>query len=162
MFGNPRTVKSLVDELAAILHHELGLPNDRGVVLLALEELKSAGLLETTVEGTELTEAPLPTPGCPQTRTCRSFRRACAVCGFRLAPTPAMASSQPTITSAQYNADKNTVFGDIASHPIQYVFSPTAQQDWNAGLTAGNQTNYTAAVTDFDGVLKALGLPPLT
>ncbi|MGC2662060.1 MAG: PqqD family protein [Bryobacteraceae bacterium] len=151
-----------VDELAAILHRELGLPNDPGVVLLSLEELKTAGLLETTVEGTELTEAP----------SRRQVARRLALAGASaalvpfvasvLAPTPAMASSQPTITSAQYNADKNTVFGDIANHPIQYAFSPTAQQDWNAGLTAGNQTNYTAAVTDFDGVLKALGLPPLT
>jgi hypothetical protein len=151
-----------IDEIATILQDGLGIPADRSMVLLALDELQSAGLLETPAESIEGAERP----------SRRQVARKLAMAGASaalvpfvasvLAPTPAMASSRPTITAQQFSTDKNTVQGDINSHLLQYAFNPTAQQDWAAGVSAGNQGNYATGVTDFNGVLKALGLPPLS
>ena len=38
-----------VNELTRILHSRLGIPADRGVVVLALEQLQAAGLLEVCI-----------------------------------------------------------------------------------------------------------------
>lgn len=82
-----------VDELAGVLHHELGIPADCGVVLLALEQLEAAGLLETPVEVEQGTER----------SSRRKVARRLALAGASaalvplvasvLAPTPAMADS---------------------------------------------------------------------
>jgi hypothetical protein len=92
-----------------------------------------------------------------------------------LAPTPARASSTTAISLQQYKTDLQTVDLDILKHGVAYAKSPTAQNDFNAGVTAGTQgvidtllgnqtgaqTEFSVAVSDFDGVLAALGLPPL-
>lgn len=85
-----------VDELARILELDLGLPAERGVVLLALSQLQDAGLLETGTE-TEQVE-----PGATRREMARRF----AVAGVSaalvpfvasvVAPTPAMAQSITT------------------------------------------------------------------
>jgi hypothetical protein len=87
-----------VNELARMLHGKLGLPADRGVVLLALEQLQAAGLLNAYQEDayqevekeTELTSR-------------REVARRLALAGVSaamvplvasvVAPTPAMAAS---------------------------------------------------------------------
>lgn len=150
-----------VDDIAGILHRGLGIPEDRSVVLLALEQLETAGLLDTSAELTEGAERP----------SRRQVARRLALVGASaalvpfvasvLAPTPAMASSRTTVTAAQYDADAITVTTDIAKDANAFASSKTAQSDYVAGLAAGGQGNYSAGVSDFDGVLSALGLPPL-
>jgi hypothetical protein len=82
-----------VNELAHMLHSKLGIPADRGVVLLALEQLQAAGLLEVSIEAEKETE-----------RTSRrEVARRLALVGVSaamvplvasvVAPTPAMAAS---------------------------------------------------------------------
>ena len=76
-----------------VLHHELGIPADRGIVLLALEQLEGAGLLETPLEVEQGTER----------SSRREVARRLALAGASatlvplvasvLAPTPAMADS---------------------------------------------------------------------
>jgi hypothetical protein len=150
-----------VDDIAAILHRSLGIPEDRSIVLLALEQLKSAGLLDTSAELSEEAERP----------SRRQVARKLALVGASaalvpfvasvLAPTPAMASSRATVTLAQYDADVTTVTTDIIKNVGKFDSSKTAQNDYAAGLVAGSGGNYSGAVSDFDGVLSALGLPPL-
>jgi hypothetical protein len=86
-----------VDELAGVLHDELGIPADSGIVLLALEQLEGAGLLETSVEVEQGTER----------SSRREVARRLALAGASaalvpfvasvLAPTPAMAQSEGAI-----------------------------------------------------------------
>jgi Coenzyme PQQ synthesis protein D (PqqD) len=82
-----------VNELARLLHSQLGIPADPGVVLLALEQLQAAGLLEPCQEVEKETE-----------RTSRrEVARRLALAGVSaamvplvasvVAPTPAMAAS---------------------------------------------------------------------
>jgi hypothetical protein len=151
-----------IDEIAMILQCELGIPADRDVVLLALEELESAGLLETSVTMTENAERP----------SRREIGRRLAMAGASaallpfiasvLAPTPAMASSRPTVvTKQQYTTDALTVGGDILHNAGSPKLTPAVLGEYNAGLVAGTKGQYQAGVTDFNGVLAALGLPPL-
>jgi hypothetical protein len=164
-----------VDEIASILHRDLGIPEERGVVLLALEELQSAGLLEFQAGLVENVER----------LSRRQVARRLALAGVSaalvpvvasvLAPTPARASSTAPITLKQYQTDLQTVNTDIVKHAVAYGKSKTAQTDYSAGLTAGTQgtvdmllgnqtgaqTQFSVALSDFDGVLAALGLPPL-
>jgi hypothetical protein len=82
-----------VDDLARILQHELGLPADHSTVLLALEQLEKAGLLETSDELEKGEEPP----------SRRELARRFALAGVSaalvpliasvVAPTPAMAAS---------------------------------------------------------------------
>jgi plastocyanin domain-containing protein len=69
-----------------------------------------------------------------------------------------------------------TVTKEIDTHLPQYFSSKTAQQDYRNALTAGTrgvaetfkgqtgaaQIDFQVASDDFNGVLKALGLPPLS
>jgi hypothetical protein len=164
-----------VDELASLLESTLNLPKDRDVVLLALQQLESAGLLE----------APTTADAAKPSR--RQIGRKLAMAGVSaslapviasvLAPTPAMASSPGGgISYQKYLQDLQSVKNGVASHPIQFSSSPTAEQDLVAGTTAGAnglilqtqgnvqgaQADFLAGQNDFNGVLKALGLPPLS
>jgi hypothetical protein len=88
-----------VDELARMLHAKLGIPADRGVVLLALEQLEAAGLSEPYIEEQVSIEVEKHTE--PTSR--REVARRLAVAGVSaamlplvasiVAPTPAMAVS---------------------------------------------------------------------
>ncbi len=82
-----------VNELTQILHSKLGIPADRGVVLLALEQLEAAGLLEASADVAKETEH----------TSRREVARRLALAGVSaamvplvasvVAPTPAMAVS---------------------------------------------------------------------
>jgi hypothetical protein len=82
-----------VNEIAGMLHAKLGVPPDRGVALLALEQLEAAGLLEASAEVEKYTEH----------TSRREVARRLALAGISaalvplvasvVAPTPAMAVS---------------------------------------------------------------------
>lgn len=150
-----------VDDLAGILHRDLGIPADRTVVLLALQELSEAGLLEE----------PVNTEAGPELLSRRQVARRLALAGAStamlpliasvLAPTPAMASSG--IAQQQATTDLNTVENE-AQTDSAYYNGPNAQvakNDLLAAQAAYNSGNYAAEVQDLDGVVSALGLPPL-
>ncbi len=147
-----------VDQLASILHDELGIPADDSVVLLALEELAAAGLLEPQIEAGTATVVP----------SRREVARKLALAGVSaalipfvasvLAPTPAMASS--SVTAKQATVDLAEVTAEALTDPA-YLGSPTAQLDLKNADVAWSHQNYSQEISDLDGVLKALGLPPL-
>jgi Coenzyme PQQ synthesis protein D (PqqD) len=167
--------KKSVSEIAGILQRELGIPEDRGVVLLALEELQSAGLVEFQAELIESPERPSRREVARRLVLAGASAALVPVVASVLAPTPARASSTASVTLKQFQADLQTVDIDIGTHGIAYARSQTAQNDFNAGVAAGNQgvvdtllgnhtgaqTEFSVAQSDFDGVLAALGLPPL-
>lgn len=164
-----------VDDLASVLEATLKLPKDRDVVLLALRQLEAAGLMK--VEVVEDSAKP----------SRRQIGRKLAMAGVSaslmpviasvLAPTPAMASSPGAGVSYQkYVQDLTAVNNGITSHPVQFGSNATAKSDFAAGLNAGNQglilqglgktqaaqNDFLVAQNDFNGVLGALGLPPLS
>jgi hypothetical protein len=149
-----------VDEIATILHRSLGVPEDRTIVLLALEELQTAGLLEMWEE---IMDA-------PQQASRRQVARRLAVAGISaalvpfvatvLAPTPAMASSGG-VTAQQSQTDLNDVEADVNGSMNKFDSNPTAQTDLANAETNYADGDYSAEVSDLDDVLKALGLPPL-
>jgi hypothetical protein len=151
--------RNSIDEIAEILHRQLGLPADRSVVLLALQELSESGLLEEPVQA----EAG------PERLTRRQVAQRLALAGASLAlvplvtsvlaPTPAMAAS--SVSQSQGETDLLDVSQDIAENFSKYENSPTAQADLENAVTALDKGNYSSEVSDLDGVLKALGLPPL-
>lgn len=146
-----------VDQIAEILHRDLGLPTDRDVVLMALQELSEAGLLEKPVETAN------------NLMSRRQLARKLAMVGASaavvplvatvLAPTPAMASS--VFGQQQGQECFQEIAADIEKYYQEFESSPTAQQDLKNAITAYEQGNYNAEVADLDGMLKALGLPPL-
>jgi hypothetical protein len=148
-----------VDEIAGILHRELGVPEDRGMVLLALQELSTAGLLEN----------PAPAETGPTLMSRRQLARRLAMAGATaavlplvatvLAPTPAMASSG--ISKPQATTDLNEVENEAQSD-FWYYLDPQAKADLQAAQAAYNSGNYAAEIADLDGVIKSLGLPPLS
>jgi Coenzyme PQQ synthesis protein D (PqqD) len=167
-----------IGDIALVLEQKLGIPRDPAVVLLALEQLESAGLLESATSNNA--EATKHNP------SRRQVARRLALAGISaslipavasiVAPTPAMASSPgPVYTGASVTNDLNTLEGDISKDLSAYLGNKTAQADLAAGEnalaqgildttegnTAGAQASFSAAETDFNGVLKALGLPPL-
>jgi hypothetical protein len=152
--------RNSIDEIAQILHRELGLPADRSVVLLALQELSESGLLQEPVQA----EAG------PEKLTRRQVAQRLTFAGASLAlvplvtsvlaPTPAMAAS--TIGQSQGATDLLDVGQDIAENGLKFEDSSTAQTDLANAITAYDKGNYSAEVSDLDGVLKALGLPPLS
>jgi hypothetical protein len=147
-----------VDEIAGILHRELGIPEDREVVLVALQELAEAGLLQEAEQVQSATVL----------MTRRQVARRLAMAGASaamvpliatvLAPTPAMASS---CTQQQGKQDFENIAADIEEYYQKYENSPAAQQDLKEALQAYETGNYNAEVKDLDGMLAALGLPPL-
>lgn len=151
--------RTSIDEIAGILHRDLGIPADRDVVLLALQELTSAGLLQEP--------APAETGSALLTR--RQVARRLALAGASaamvplvasvLAPTPAMAQSTQ-VNKSQAGQDLFVVSLEAGLDP-SFASNKTAQTDLNSATTAYNQGNYNTEVSDLDGVLKALGLPPL-
>ena len=80
-----------------------------------------------------------------------------------------------TITPAQYAADLNLVNAAIANNASAFANSSAAMHDYTAGVligaeglwdlkngdNAGAQADFQAAISDFNGVLLVLGLPPL-
>jgi Coenzyme PQQ synthesis protein D (PqqD) len=150
-----------IDDLAAILHRDLGIPADRDLVLLALQQLSRAGLLQQS----------LPTAAGPELLTRRQVARRLALAGTSaamlplvasvLAPTPAMASSG--ITQSQATNDLNTIENEAQTDPAYYngPNAQTAKADLLKAQAAWNSGNYNAEVQDLDGVVNALGLPPL-
>lgn len=145
-----------VEDIASVLHRELGIPADRTVVLLALQELAASGLLQE------------PAQAGPELLTRRQVARRLALAGASaamlplvasvLAPTPAMASSG--ISAQQATQDLNTVENEAQTDPAYYS-NPGAKNDLLAAQAAYNSKNYSAEVTDLNGVVAALGLPPL-
>lgn len=166
-----------VEEIAAILEEKLGIPKNSKAAVLSLEQLEGFGLLET------LETAMAPT----DVRSRRQVARDLATAGLSitlfplvasvLAPTPAMAASASGISGdlPSYEKDLVTVGTDIKNNAQAFSHNQVAQTDFKAGLAAGNQgitatlqgnnqlaqNNFQTAVSDFDGVLKALGLGPL-
>lgn len=149
--------RNSIDEIAGILHGKLGLPADRDVVLLALQELSESGLLQEPVQA----EAG------PEKLTRRQVAQRFALAGASLAlvplvtsvlaPTPAMAQSG--VSQKQAQTDLAEVIADELKNPGK--LNPTAITDLANATTAYSKGNYSAEVADLDGVLKALGLPPL-
>lgn len=148
-----------VDELAELLHRELGVPADRSVVLLALEELAIAGLLEKPLETAVPEEAP------SRREVARRLALAGASAAFIpfiasvIAPTPAMASSDP-ITKTQAANDLLNVDVKAGLTPGYYT-NRTAQNDLVAANAAYGNGQYATEISDLNGALAALGLPPL-
>jgi hypothetical protein len=152
--------RNSIDEIAQILHRQLGLPADRSVVLLALEELSESGLLQEPVQA-EVG---------PERLTRRQVAQRLALAGASLAlvplvtsvlaPTPAMAAS--SVSQSQGETDLIDVDLDVVENALKYAGSPTAQTDLANAITAFDKGNYSTEVSDLDGVLKALGLPPLS
>jgi hypothetical protein len=153
--------RNSIDEIAQILHRELGLPAERSIVLLALQELSESGLLQEPVQAEAGSER----------LTRRQVAQRLALAGASLAliplvtsvlaPTPAMAAS--SVSQTQGQQDLVTVAEDAAEAKYlkEFLSDPTAEQDLANAATAYSKGNYSAEVTDLDGVLKALGLPPL-
>jgi len=161
-----------VGEIAGVLHRNLGLPEDRSIVLLALEELQTAGLLETTPEVGEGEERP------SRRQVARRLALAGASVGLVplvasvLAPTPAMASSMTSLTYTQIVSEETTTSIDMAEHPLKDT--QAVINEYDAGATLGGegevaalqgqnavaQVDFASAQSDFNSVLKALGLPP--
>jgi hypothetical protein len=167
-----------VDDLAQILEAGLGIPHDRNVVLLSLQQLETAGLMQ--IEPEPQANANMDRP------SRRQIGRRLAQAGLSaslmpviasvMAPTPAMAGSPGRgITSQKYQADLKIIQTDIGKDWQPFSNSKVAQTDFFAGVNAGNQgtiqqlqgnqqgaqATFQVAENDFDGVLKALGLPPL-
>ena len=78
-----------------------------------------------------------------------------------LAPTPAMAASSHPISKTQAETDLIDVAQDVSEYSQKFSSDPTAQEDFVNAATAYSKGNYNSEVSDLDGVLKALGLPPL-
>ncbi len=148
-----------IDEIARILHHKLGLPADRSVVLLALQELGESGLLQEPVNAEPA----------PDRLTRRQVAQRLALAGASLAlvplvtsvlaPTPAMAAS--SVSQSQAETDLIDVALEAELDPNYYT-NKTAETDLSAAETAFSKGNYSSEISDLDGVLKALGLPPLS
>lgn len=147
-----------VEEIAVILHRELGIPADPGVVLLALQDLEGAGLIEE----------PLPVEARPELLSRREVARKLALAGFSMAmlpvvasivaPTPAMAASM--ITAQQAGQDLGTVGTEAYNNP-NFLTDPNAITGLSNAQNAYVSGNYNTEIQDLDGVINALGLPPL-
>ena len=77
-----------------------------------------------------------------------------------LAPTPAMASS--IVGQPQGQECLQEIVVDLEKYYQKFEDSPTAQQDLQNAIQAYEKGNYNEReVQDLDGMLQALGLPPL-
>jgi len=150
--------KRPVDEIASILHDALGIPADREVVLLAMQELGASGLLEVAQPGVKRL-------------TRREVARRLAMAGASaamvplvatvLAPTPAMASSGAGVNQQQAGQDLFDVELEALFDP-KFFQNQAARNDLTAAQAAFGSDNYAAEIADLDATLKALGLPPLS
>jgi hypothetical protein len=149
------------DDLAKILQRELGVPADPSIVLLALEELAAAGLLMQPVKLQTDADAP----------SRRDVARKLAMAGVSaglvpliasvLAPTPAMASSPVTKGQALQDLNKVTVEAELDPKFYLGPNAKTAQTDLMNADSAYLHADYSSEITDLNGIIKALGLPPL-
>lgn len=163
-----------IDQMAELLNKDLNLACGRDVVLLALEDLRKANLLQTA---TLPEQAPLPSR--------RDVARKLSVAGLSasllpfigsmVAPTPAMARSG-NYTASNYRQEYAQAMADAGKN-LKKLYQnkngslndlETAIADGNAGLVASGrgrqsaaQTDFKNAETEFNDMLKALGLPPL-
>lgn len=161
-----------VDELSELLAGALSAPLNRDATLLALEDLRSANLLQTSPK---LDGGPMPSR--------RDLGKKFALAGVSasllpfiasiVAPTPAMASSYTSTTyktelgtaTAEVTKDLGSV-GKLKGAPLADY--ETALFDGTVGLadTATGKkslaaTQFQNAETEFNDMLKALGLPTL-
>lgn len=155
-----------VDDLAEILHQKLEIPADRDVVLLGLEELAAAGLLDEPSKIEKGIEPPSRRDVARRLALAGASAAAIPFITSVLAPTPAMASSTPTTTSisrSQATQYLNTVQNEAQTNSAYYngPHAQIAKTDLLAAQAAYNSANYTTEVTDLNGVINALGLPPL-
>jgi len=148
--------RNSIDEIAQILHRELGLPADRDIVLLALKELSESGLLQEPVQAETG----------PERLTRRQVAQKLTLAGASLAlvplvtsvlaPTPAMAQS--SVTQAQAEQDLIKVIEEAGSNLSS---NTTAQNELANAAAAYSKGDYNSELADLEGVLDTLGLPPL-
>lgn len=160
-----------VDQLAETLNRDLGVPCSREIVLLALEDLRQSNLLEKEAA-----------PSHAQLPSRREIARRLSVAGLSVsmlpfvasvaAPTPAMARSG-TYTSQNYQQWYSQATSEVSKDTIQLLQNKNGSlTDLNqavsygeAGVAAGQkstaQTDFANALTEFNAMLQALGLPPL-
>jgi len=148
--------RNSIDEIAQILHRELGLPADRDIVLLALKELSESGLLQEPVQAETG----------PERLTRRQVAQKLTLAGASLAlvplvtsvlaPTPAMAQS--SVTQAQAEQDLIKVIEEAGSN---LGSNTTAQNELANAAAAYSKGDYNSELADLEGVLDTLGLPPL-
>ncbi|HLH02042.1 MAG TPA: PqqD family protein [Bryobacteraceae bacterium] len=150
-----------VGELSELLNRELGIPADEKVVVLAVKQLGEAGLLE------EFSPAEVNPELVSRRQLARNFGLAGASAGLLpfvvsvLAPTPAMAGSAVSkITPGKALHDLTTVTVEADLDPAFY-HSRTAQVDLGQATQAFAKGQYPTEETDLNGVINALGLPPL-
>lgn len=158
-------------ELAKILHEQLGTPISSDLVLLAIQNLEKANLVQCTGDAPPKREF-----------SRRDIGKKLALAGVAAPLLPLVASiAAPTLAMARsytvssYGKELATVDEDIIKGYKTYEKNPTAQGDFKTGVidgTAGIEStlkgNKTAATGDFenaegmfDDVLEALGFPPL-
>lgn len=163
-----------IDQLAELVSRDLSVACSREIVLLALEDLRHADLLEDDVTATP-TELP----------SRRDVARKLSVAGLSLsllpfvasmaAPTPAMARSG-NYTSQNYNQWLAQAESEASARWTQLLGNTNgswtdlqaAISDGQAGLSAAShgqqtaaQTDFASALSEFNAMLQALGLPPL-
>lgn len=161
-----------VDELSELLSGAFGAPLTRDATLIALEDLRNANLLQTS---SKLDNAPMPSR--------RDLGRKFALAGVSasllpfvasiMAPTPAMATSYTAATfktelstaTAAAKKDSRDFYANKGDSLVEYG---EALADGTAGLanTAAGKKSLAAnefknAETEFNDMLKALGLPTL-
>jgi len=163
-----------VDELAKLMSRDLNATCSREIVLLALEDLRTANLLQD-VAAPKNVELP----------SRRDIARKLSIGGLSLSllpfiasmvvPTPAMARSG-NYSQATYEQEYQEVLSEANKDLLELAANKngsetdlqTAISDGVAGIEASAIGNQTAAQTDFanaekefNAMLSALGLPPL-
>lgn len=163
-----------VDQLAQVLDQGLDIGCRQEVVLLALDELRKANLLQ---DGSVATQMPLPSR--------REVARKLSAAGLSLsvlplvaslvAPTPAMARSG-NYSAATYQQEYAQATSEtsrdltalLRNKNGSYSDLTSAISDGQSGIIAAvngkqtlAQTDFMNAETEFNDMLNALGLPPL-
>lgn len=154
-----------IDELALLFERELNVPAGRDLVLVALDQLAKADLLErkTEVAGEEVTSR-------------RAVAKRLAMAGMSAAMLPVIASmtapSASAATTTPSTAQVQIEAQDSYNLVKGYVNNPNDSPAQTAALNAykageglyttanGNQATLTAAQKDFDKVYSDLNLTP--